>query len=127
MMCANCEKGYLITYLTKPEEYGVQWVEYPFPLEERIHKHDVLFNDNIANEILKAVEDNYHFIDIGIEKLNSAIEVNESQFFYLQFKEKCSFVELKKIAWWSTKKEIIRLPTNNPKEPYKFYVEKNTK
>jgi hypothetical protein len=120
MMCSGMNKGYLINYLSKMETFGEEWEEYNFPLEERIFMHEIDFDEDIANEILKAVEENYDFIELCINKLTSAIETTEEIFFYLQLKEKCRFVELKDIAWHSTNKEIIRVID-------KFYVEKNTK
>lgn len=118
MMALGCERGYLINYLTKPEEWGEdEWTEYPFPLEDRYYIHEIHKDEEQQYNILKAVDANFDLIGLATEMLLNAKEVDDYEFFMTQYKEKAKYLKLKDTNWERNEKEVIRYKNN-------FYVKK---
>lgn len=119
MMALNVDKGYLINYLTKPEEWGNDmWEEYPFELEERYHIHEVPKDDQMQYEILTKAEENYPLIGLCVEMLLNAQVLNEMEFFYEQLKGKKRYLLLKETNWQNNERQVYRFGN-------KFYVIKS--
>lgn len=113
MMALKCDKGYLINYLTKPEEWGEdEWTEYPFPLEDRYFIHEIHKDEEQQYNILKAVEDNFHLIGLATEMLLNAKEVDDYEFFMTQYKDRIKYQKLKDTNWERNEKEVIRYKNN---------------
>ena len=121
MMALKVDKAYLINYLTKPEEFGQDdWTEYPFSVEERYFIHDVVRDEKVCDDILFTAEKNYPLIWECSKMLQSAVEINEVDFFYMQLKEKVRFAKLKETTWLNNERTIYRF--NND-----FFVIKKSK
>lgn len=107
MMALRVNKGYLINYLTKPEEWGQDdWVEYPFPVEDRYFVHEIEKDESVQSSILDAVDVNYPLIGVAHQMLESAIIIDEYDFFMMQFKDKIRFVKLKDVNWVNNDKKV---------------------
>lgn len=106
MLTMNVDMGYLCNYLTKPDEYNVQWVEYPFILEQRTHIHEIKKSEEIQDEILKAVEDNFPLIGTAHELMLNAKEIAHDEFFFNQFNG-VRYLKLKDTNWIN-KNDCIR-------------------
>lgn len=118
MIALNVDKGYLINYLTKPEEWGMdEWTEYPFELSERYHIHEISKDEEVQYNILSKAEKHYHEIWICVEMLLNATEFDEIEFFYQQLKAKKRYLLLKDTNWITNTRDVIKF--NN-----KFYVQK---
>jgi hypothetical protein len=109
MMALKVDKAYLINYLTKPEVFGQDdWVEYPFDIEERYFIHDVVRDEKVCDDILIAAETNYPLIWKCSEMLQSAIEIDDEAFFYMQLQDKIRFAKFKDTAWLNSEKQVYR-------------------
>lgn len=86
MMATDAEVGFLCYYLTKPEVFGVEWKEYPMPIEDRFKINTFHRNPEAVDRILKAVEDAVPLRDILIKKMEDAILLDEIEYFYEQKK-----------------------------------------
>lgn len=107
MMALKVDKGYLINYLTKPEEWGQDdWVEYPFPVEDRYFVHEIEKDESVQHSILDAVDVNYPLIGVAHQMLESAIIIDEYDFFMMQFKDKIRFVKIKDVNWVNNDKKV---------------------
>jgi hypothetical protein len=108
MMALNVDYGYLINYLTKPEEFGQDdWSEYPFPLEERFYIHEVPKDEETCDKILATCEEKYPLIGLADELLRNAKVMDEDEFFYMQFVSKKRYEKLKDINWVNWDGEVI--------------------
>jgi hypothetical protein len=118
MMALKVEKGYLINYLTKPEEWGNdEWAEYPFELSERYHIHEIVKDEEMQYNILVKAEKYYPDVLLCVEMLLNATEMDEIEFFYQQLKGKKKYLLLKDTNWITNTREVIKF--NN-----KFYIQK---
>ena len=118
MMALNVNKGYLINYLTKPEEWGQDdWVEYPFPLEDRYFIHEIERDESVCEEILKACETNHPLIDVAYQMQGSATLMDSDEFFYSQLVGRQRYLKLKEVNWVTNQREVIRHESD-------FYVKK---
>lgn len=118
MMALNVNKGYLINYLTKPEEWGQDdWTEYPFPLEDRYFIHEIERDEAICEEILQACETNHPLIDVAYQMQGSATLMDSDEFFYSQLVGRQRYLKLKEVNWVTNEREIIRHESD-------FYVKK---
>lgn len=121
MLALKVDKGYLINYLTKPETYGMEyWVEYPFPLEERFHVHEIEKDERVQSDILEYSEKYFPYIGLGSEILMSAKELDHDEFFYMQFVNRVRFQKLKDVNWIENTKQVYRFNDI-------FYVQKTAK
>ena len=121
MMALKVNKGYLINYLTKPETYGMDdWQEYPFPISERFHIHEIEKDEQVQSDILEYSEKYYPYIQSGREIMESAKELDHDEFFYIQFVNKIRFTKLKDIDWLNNEKQVFRF--NDV-----FYIQKTKK
>ena len=113
MMALKVDRGYLINYLTKPEEWGQDdWVEYPFPLEDRYFVHTIDKDESVQDSILEAVEKNFTLIEVAHQQLRDASVLNEDEFFMRQFKDKIRFEKLKDCNWVNNEREVFRFKNN---------------
>ena len=118
MMALNVNKGYLINYLTKPEQWGEDnWTEYPFPLEDRFFIHEIERDESVCEEILQAVETNHHLIDVAFQMQGSASLMDSDEFFYSQLVGRQRYLKLKEVNWVTNEREVIRHESE-------FYVKK---
>lgn len=109
MMALKVDKGYLINYLTKPEEWGQDdWVEYPFPLKDRYFIHEVSKSEEACHDILKAVEDYYPYINVAYQMQGAASIVDSDEFFYNQLIGGVRYAKLKEVNWFSNDREVFR-------------------
>jgi hypothetical protein len=119
MMSLKVDKGYLINYLTKPEQFGEDdWQEYPIPLNQRYFIHEIKKDHAIQDEILTYAEKYYPYIDLCAEMLVSAEELDHDKFFGLQWTNRYRFVKLKDVDWQSNEKQVYLYDRN-------FYIIKN--
>lgn len=118
MMALKVEQGYLINYLTKPEEWGQDDLEeYPFDLKDRYFIHDIKKDEKIQDDILFSCEKYYPNIQLCIDIMNSAILLNDVEFFNIQLKDKVRFLKLKDTNWINNERQVYRY--NNT-----FYLKK---
>lgn len=118
MMSLKVQKGYLMNYLTKPEVFGEDdYQEYPFPLKDRYHIHEIEQDAMVQDDILSYSEKWYPYIGICAEMMQSAKELNHEDFFMMQFKDKVRFQKLKDVNWIENTKQIFRFNDN-------FYIKK---
>jgi hypothetical protein len=118
MMALNVNKGYLINYLTKPEQWGEDnWTEYPFPLEDRFFIHEIERDESVCMEIIDAVETNHHLIDVAFQMQGSASLMDSDEFFYSQLVGRQRYLKLKEVNWVTNEREVIRHESE-------FYVKK---
>lgn len=109
MMALNVDRGFLINYLTKPEKWGDDsWTEYPFPLEDRYFIHEIKKDEEAQYNILKAAEKYHPLIGECYNKLLEAIDLEEDEFFYMQFASKKRYKKLKDTNWLASKGDIYR-------------------
>ena len=109
MMSLKVDKGYLINYLTKPEKYGEdEYIEYPFPLSDRFHVHEIEKDEQVQNDILEYSEKFFPYIDICRQIFESAKTLDHDEFFYIQFVNKIRFVKLKDVDWMANTKQVFR-------------------
>ena len=121
MLSLKVDKGYLMNYLTKPEKYGDdEYTEYPFPLEERFHVHEIEKDERIQSDILEYSEKYFPYIGLGSEILMSAKELDHDEFFYMQFVNRIRFQKLKDVNWIENTKQVYRFNDI-------FYVQKTAK
>jgi hypothetical protein len=121
MLALKVDKGYLINYLTKPEIYGQEdWQEYPFPLSERYHIHEISKDEQVQSDILEYSEKWFPYIQMGREIMESAQLLDHDEFFYIQFVNKVRFVKLKDLNWIENTKKVYRYNDI-------FYIQKTTK
>jgi hypothetical protein len=121
MLAMNVDKGYLMNYLTKPEKYGQDdWQEYPFPLSERYHIHEISKDEQVQSDILEYSEKWFPYIQMGREIMESAQSLDHDEFFYIQFVNKVRFVKLKDLNWIENTKKVYRYNDI-------FYIQKITK
>lgn len=119
MLALNVKKGYLINYLTKPEQWGNDdWQEYPFPLKDRYFIHEINAEAEIQDNILLHAEKYYPLIGVCSELMLNATEISHDEFFYNQFVNKTRYEKLKDINWENTDRKIYRFGDT-------FYVERN--
>ena len=85
MMAAKVDVGFMCLYLTKPEEFGIDWTEYPFTVDERTYVHEIQFSKELEENILKSVEDNHPLIGQCVELLNTATELTDIEFYRSQY------------------------------------------
>jgi hypothetical protein len=118
MMALNVNKGYLINYLTKPEQWGEDnWTEYPFPLEDRYFIHEIDRDEETCENILKACDENHYLIDVAYQMQGSASLMDSDEFFYSQLVGRQRYLKLKEINWVTNEREVIRHESD-------FYVKK---
>lgn len=87
IMAVDGTEGALCTYLTKKQEWGSEdWVEYPFPLEDRFHIAEIKKDDELCDRILSEVEKAVPERNLFIECLGNATEMDELEYFYSQMK-----------------------------------------
>jgi hypothetical protein len=121
MLAMNVDKGYLMNYLTKPEKYGEdEYQEYPFPLSDRFHIHEISKDEQVQSDILEYSEKWFPYIKMGREIMESAQSLDHDEFFYIQFVNKVRFVKLKDLNWIENTKKVYRFNDI-------FYVQKITK
>ena len=90
MMCTKAPIGYVLIYLTKPELWGEDnWKEYPLPVEERYHLHEIKWDEQTVYEITESVAKAVPIRDALVEKLKAAKVIDEVEFFYEQIKHYC--------------------------------------
>jgi hypothetical protein len=95
-MALQSDLCYLTFYLTKPERWGDdKWEEYPIPLEDRFKTFEFKIDEEVCDNILKAVEESWPKRDIVIEKMMNATVIDESEFFYYQFLKQKKFRKAK--------------------------------
>ncbi len=118
MMALKVDKGYLIDYLTKPEEFGQDdWQEYPIPLEQRYHIHEIEQDIEVQDRINEYSAKYYPYIGMGIEMLSYATVLSHDEFFGRQFKDRIRFQKLKDVNWTENLKEVYRYDNS-------FYIQK---
>jgi hypothetical protein len=118
MMALNVNKGYLINYLTKPEQWGEDnWIEYPFPLEDRYFIHEIDRDEQICETILQACDENHYLIDVAFQMQGSASLMDSDEFFYSQLVGRQRYLKLKEVNWVTNEREVIRHESE-------FYVKK---
>jgi len=118
MMALNVNKGYLINYLTKPEQWGEDnWTEYPFPLEDRYFIHEIDRDEETCENILKACDENHYLIDVAYQMQGSASLMDSDEFFYSQLVGRQRYLKLKEVNWVTNEREVIRHESD-------FYVKK---
>ena len=109
MLALKVDKGYLMNYLTKPEKYGEdEYREYPFPLSDRFHVHEIEKDEQVQNDILEYSEKFFPYIDICRQIFESAKTLDHDEFFYIQFVNKIRFVKLKDVDWMANTKQVFR-------------------
>lgn len=109
MMCLNVNQGYLLNYLTKPEEWGSDtWEEFPIPLDDRYHIHEIKVDAELQDRIQSTCEKYFPYIQICAEILKSAEVLDDTEFFYQQFYSEKRFKKLKDINWIENIGKIIR-------------------
>jgi hypothetical protein len=84
MMALDSEVGYLCYYLTRKEEFGMDWKEYDMPLEDRFKINTYHRNPEAEDKILSAVEKAAPLRDLLVEKFLSCDSLDEIEFFYEQ-------------------------------------------
>jgi len=85
MMSFKAPIGYMLLYLTKPETWGQDdWTEYPMPIKDRNHIHEIKADEQSQYEILQAVEKAVPVRDEIVQKLLNAKLLTEEEFFYNQ-------------------------------------------
>lgn len=100
MMALNVDRGVLMNYLTKPDVWGQDdWKEYPFPLEERYFFHEIEAEPEIQDTILMESAKWFPMIGECADILLNAVEIEEDEFFYMQFISKKRFKKLKDVDW----------------------------
>lgn len=99
MMAYKVDIGYLINYLTRPYEYGIELPEYPFPLKERIFVKEIKIDEEAVDNILKAVDTHYQSIDICLQKMRNAEVLDEIDFFISMKTDKIKYLKHKDINW----------------------------
>jgi hypothetical protein len=118
MMALNVNKGYLINYLTKPEQWGEDnWTEYPFPLEDRYFIHEIDRDEETCANILQACDENHYLIDVAYQMQGSASIMDSDEFFYSQLVGRQRYLKLKEVNWVTNEREVIRHESD-------FYVKK---
>lgn len=109
MMSLKVDTGFLINYLTKPEEWGEElWEEYPFPVKDRYHVHEIKTDKQIQYEILQAVELYYPFIGLCEQMIGAANMIDAVTFFGMQMYEGKRFLKLKDTNWPTNEREVLR-------------------
>jgi len=106
MMALGVEYGYVCNYLTRPEKFGEDWVEYNMPLELRYDIKRIEKSEEIHDKILEAVEINYPILQECIAMLGNANVMTEDEFIYKQYNRELKLRNLKEN--WQSKGEIYR-------------------
>jgi len=117
MMATKADKGYLLFYLTKPEKFGEDWVEYPFPIEKRYKLFEYAKDELVHDEILEAVEVNQPKKEQLIKFLESADLMESVEYYERQMYGGYVFRPLKECANIFNLDKCIRVGDN-------FYYEK---
>lgn len=100
MMALDVDKGYLINYLTKPEEWGDdEWKEYPFPLEDRYFIHVIKRDDVVIHDLKVAAEKYYPYIEKCAEIMTNAEILDDVEFFKMQRYNSIRFNKIKDLNW----------------------------
>jgi len=115
MIANKCNEGYLVNYLTKPELFGMDWVEHPYPVEDRIFWHHIKSDEKIQEEILTAAEKYFPLISVAYDKMHGAITLDEIEFFWSMKAGKIRYIKAKDTNWSEQDKIFYRV--NND-----FYV-----
>ena len=90
MMSKKAPLGYMCMVLVKPELWAEQnYKDYPIPLNQRYHLHEIKQDEQRQYEITEAVAKAVPIRDALIDKLEAAKVIDEVEFFYEQIKHYC--------------------------------------